>query len=189
MVGGVALVAQKSTVYNMPVDWHILIMTPRNHRRYTAAELGQLAGLTERTVRYYVQEHLIDAPDGRGRGAHYDDRHLGQLRRVRLLQSTGLDHAAIRRHNAETRELLEKRGLSSKRAELAWTNFNAQAAALYSRAARSRELPSVDLVTRIGIAKGIELLVDRAIRLPSPTKLVQVVEAVCSAFRTEGKEE
>jgi len=25
--------------------------------------------------------------------------------------------------------------------------------------------------------------------VPSPTKLVQVVEAVCSAFRTEGKEE
>ena len=61
------------------------------HGKYTAAELARLVGVSVRTVRYYVREGLIDPPTGRGRGPHFTDHHLNQLRRVRLLQSTGLD--------------------------------------------------------------------------------------------------
>ena len=49
--------------------------------KYTAEELAKLAGLPLRTVRYYVQEELIDPALGLGRGSHFDDKHLDQLKR------------------------------------------------------------------------------------------------------------
>ncbi|MGD9884923.1 MAG: helix-turn-helix domain-containing protein, partial [Reyranella sp.] len=89
-------------------------MTTRLDSRYTAAQLGQLSGVGERTVRYYVCEGLIDPPNGRGRGAHFDYRHLGQLQRVRFLQEAGLDHAAIRQHGEEIEAALAKRGVARR---------------------------------------------------------------------------
>jgi DNA-binding transcriptional MerR regulator len=51
---------------------------------------------TLRTVRYYVQEELIDRPLARGPGAHFTDLHLRQLKRCKLLQDWGFDLETIR---------------------------------------------------------------------------------------------
>ena len=99
--------------------------------RHTARELAQLGGITERTVRYYVHERLIDPPDGRGRGAHFDDRHLTQLRRVRLLQEAGLENAAIRQYGADLESALARRGIRLKDAERSWANFTLEAMQAY----------------------------------------------------------
>jgi DNA-binding transcriptional MerR regulator len=53
-------------------------------------------GLTRRAIRFYVQQKLLPPPLGRGRGRHYDDRHLEQLRRVIELQQHGHSLEAIR---------------------------------------------------------------------------------------------
>lgn len=57
--------------------------------RYTIGELARLGGVSRRTVRYYVQRELLPQPLGRGRGGHYDDRHLQRLLRIRTLQEQG----------------------------------------------------------------------------------------------------
>ena len=51
--------------------------------RHSLDELASLAGLTARTVRFYIQQGLIDRPAGEKRGAHYLARHLEQLLLVR----------------------------------------------------------------------------------------------------------
>lgn len=66
------------------------------NRKYTIEQLGRLTGFSRRTIRYYVQEGIIDPPAGRGRGGFYYDSHLAILLKVKSLQETGLKLAAIR---------------------------------------------------------------------------------------------
>ena len=64
-------------------------------RRYSIGELAELTGVSRRTVHFYVQRRLIDAPLGRGRGRHYDAGHVRQIREVRALQRLGVPLAAM----------------------------------------------------------------------------------------------
>src|SRR4051812_36198179 len=59
-------------------------------------ELADVAGLSRRAIRFYVQQKLLPPPLGRGRGRHYDRRHLEQLRKVIALQQGGHSLDAIR---------------------------------------------------------------------------------------------
>lgn len=56
---------------------------------YNADELADLGGVSRRTVRYYVQEGLIPAPLGVGRGRHYGRAHLDRLLEVKAQQEAG----------------------------------------------------------------------------------------------------
>ncbi|MEI6670165.1 MAG: MerR family transcriptional regulator [Acidobacteriota bacterium] len=57
--------------------------------RFGIDELADLGGVSRRTVRYYVQEGLLPAPLGVGRGRHYDQSHLDRLLRVKAAQQAG----------------------------------------------------------------------------------------------------
>src|SRR4029450_11325862 len=57
--------------------------------RYAIQDLADLADVSRRTVRYYVQEGLIPAPLGVGRGHHYAQAHLDRLLQVKELQAAG----------------------------------------------------------------------------------------------------
>ncbi|MBM3648753.1 MAG: MerR family transcriptional regulator [Alphaproteobacteria bacterium] len=161
-------------------------MPPASPQRYTAAQLGQLSGVGERTVRYYVRERLIDPPDGRGRGAHFDDRHLSQLGYVRLLQEAGLDHAAIRRHGAELEAILAKRGVACAAWEKSWAGASLRIVQAYRRLKAKQPAAAITTATRVAVAPGIELIVDSSRRLPPPAKLAELVELVRAAFATRG---
>lgn len=64
-------------------------------KHYTIEDLCELTGYTRRTIRYYVQEGLLDPPAGRGRGGFYFDSHLKRLNEIKSLQDKGLKLAAI----------------------------------------------------------------------------------------------
>lgn len=64
-----------------------------DERRYSIGELADLTEVSRRTVHYYVQRRLIDPPLGRGRGRHYDERHVRQIREIRDLQRLGVSLA------------------------------------------------------------------------------------------------
>ena len=74
-------------------------MTPSNpdDARYTLTELADLAGVTPRTVRYYLAQGLLPAVGVAGPGAKYDDTHLARLRVIRRLQREHQPLAEIRR--------------------------------------------------------------------------------------------
>ena len=63
--------------------------------QYTIEDLCELTGYTRRTIRYYIQEGLLDPPAGRGRGGFYFDSHLKRLNEIKSLQDKGLKLAAI----------------------------------------------------------------------------------------------
>src|SRR5918999_5768738 len=64
---------------------------------YDLNELSEAAGVTPRTVRYYVQQGLLPAPATRGPGTRYDRAHLDRLQLIRRLQRQHLPLAEIRR--------------------------------------------------------------------------------------------
>jgi Ca-activated chloride channel family protein len=53
---------------------------------YTLSELARQAGVSSRTVRYYIQRGLLHAPEFRGPDTQYDDAHVLRLRAIRVLQ-------------------------------------------------------------------------------------------------------
>ncbi len=62
---------------------------PDDHH-FSLTDLATLAGLSVRTVRYYIQLGLLDKPLGEKRGAYYLKRHLDQLLQIRRWVDAGL---------------------------------------------------------------------------------------------------
>ena len=65
-------------------------------RTLDLAQLCAAADVTPRTVRYYIQQGLLPAPESRGPGAHYHEGHLARLRLIRRLQDEHLPLGEIR---------------------------------------------------------------------------------------------
>jgi DNA-binding transcriptional MerR regulator len=63
---------------------------------YSIDELSSLAELPRRTVRYYIQQGLVDRPVGEKRAAYYTALHLEQLLTIRKWQHAGLSLDRIR---------------------------------------------------------------------------------------------
>ena len=64
-------------------------------KTYTIEQLAELTGYSRRTIRYYIQQGLLEPPAGRGRGGFYFDSHLQKLHEIRERQEKGLRLAAI----------------------------------------------------------------------------------------------
>ncbi|MFA4837909.1 MAG: MerR family transcriptional regulator [Candidatus Neomarinimicrobiota bacterium] len=62
----------------------------KEEKQYKIGELAELAGVSRRTVRFYVQNALMSPPVGLGRGSYYTDEHLTQIARLRDLQKQGI---------------------------------------------------------------------------------------------------
>jgi DNA-binding transcriptional MerR regulator len=129
--------------------------------RYGIEELAALGGVTRRTVRYYVQEGLLQAPLGVGRGNHYGREHLARLQAVKALQEQG-------RTLDEVRGELERSGTRRRRSEAA-----------------TRPEPPVERSawTRVEVVPGVELHVAAGRRLPPPGRLRELAEWCERHFR------
>lgn len=69
---------------------------PAPLERYSIDELATLAGVTPRTVRFYIAQGLLDRPAGEKRGSHYLRRHLEQLLLLRRWVDAGLSLERVR---------------------------------------------------------------------------------------------
>ncbi len=65
-------------------------------KTYTIGQLAQAAKVTTRTIRYYVAEELLPAPEGAGRAATYRDEHLARLELIKILKEEYLPLQEIR---------------------------------------------------------------------------------------------
>jgi DNA-binding transcriptional MerR regulator len=80
-----------------------------DERQYTLQELADSAGVSVRTIRYYIGEGLLPGPEGAGPQSHYTESHAKRLHAIALLKDrflplreirkelSGLDDAAIDR--------------------------------------------------------------------------------------------
>ncbi len=57
-----------------------------NQNKFNITEFANSANVSERTVRYYVKENLIDPPEGDRRGSFYTIKHLDQIKEVIALK-------------------------------------------------------------------------------------------------------
>lgn len=71
-------------------------MNETSPSNYSIDELAVLAELPRRTVRYYIQQGLLDRPIGEKRSAYYTTTHLEQLLTIRKWQQAGLSLDRIR---------------------------------------------------------------------------------------------
>ena len=133
--------------------------------RYAIEELATLGGVSRRTIRYYVQEGLIPAPLGLGRGNHYTPEHLEQLLRVKALQEGGRTLVEIRR----------ALGHVSNRQSVAQS--------------KREELPSRSLWRRMTVAPGVELHLASTVRVPPPARLRELAEWCRLHFAGAGQAE
>ena len=118
---------------------------------YNIDELAGLGGVSRRTVRYYVQEGLLPAPLGVGRGRHYGRPHLDRLLEVKAWQESGLSLDQIRARRTP------------------------QAVGRAPMPRPSTPLPR-SAWRRLELGPGIELHVAHDIRLPAPGRLEELVE-------------
>ena len=131
--------------------------TEEKTKKYGILELVQASGVPRRTIRYYVQRGLLAPPEGAGRGHFYRPSHLERLLRIRELQDKGFGLEEIR-------TVLEDRG--DARAE-------------------APPAPEVELITRIGVGRGIDLVVSHGARAPSPSQVRAI--AIAAARILEGR--
>src|SRR5947209_14496741 len=104
-------------------------------RAYTIGELADGAGLSRRSVRFYVQQKALARAVGEGGGAHYEASHLERLRRIGELQAAGHSLEAIRR-------ILEGKGVPSP---------------VPPEVTETAGKWSAELWTRVTVAEGVEL--------------------------------
>ena len=69
---------------------------PDSLQQFTLNELCVLADLPVRTLRYYVQNGLVDRPEGETRAARYGARHLEQVLLIKKWTSAGLSLERVR---------------------------------------------------------------------------------------------
>jgi DNA-binding transcriptional MerR regulator len=60
-------------------------------------DLSEKAQVSPRTIRYYIQQGLLPAPEARGPGAHYGPEHVDRLILIRRLQKEHLPLSEIRK--------------------------------------------------------------------------------------------
>ena len=70
------------------------ISTPES---FDLPELSDRTKVSPRTIRFYIQQGLIPAPEARGPGAHYGAEHVDRLNLIKRLQQEHLPLSEIRR--------------------------------------------------------------------------------------------
>jgi DNA-binding transcriptional MerR regulator len=141
------------------------------------SDLASRAGVSERTVRYYVAEGLLPAPSGRGPGAHYIEGHLTRLKLIRAIQQAGNDLETIR-------EYLDELGGEDAKTEAAlrvWENRREQAE--WAEIWRER-FGAPSTLHRYRISEGVELLVE-AKAAPSRERMTTILRSLRAAFTEE----
>jgi DNA-binding transcriptional MerR regulator len=149
--------------------------------RYTAKTLAAACGVTERTVRWYVEAQLLPPPAQRGRGAHFGEGHLVRLRLIRLLQEDGLDLEGVREYLGA----LEREGQGSDAIfENALGVWSRRREAAEARVLAARFGGPGVVVHRYDVCEGVSLHIEH-LAAPGPARLKAALKALRAALAAE----
>lgn len=115
------------------------------YREFRIGELAEAAGVTRRTIHYYVGRGLLPAPSGAGLGTTYGDEHYWRLLLIKKLQEEYLPLEQIRQRLASM-SLGEVRSALDGEVYYAATAPQVEPAAEFGSAYR-----------RVGLGAGVEL--------------------------------
>ena len=148
-------------------------------------DLCRLTGVTQRTVRYYIQTGLLPAPGQTGPGPKYSSGHLNRLRLIRRLQREHLPLAEIRARlvrmsDAEVAKSLAATDKDAGRQQRAGERMTTQQQ--QSSSPRERERSQWERVT---LAEDVELHVRRPLSRHQNRRVEQLLEAARKIFAEE----
>ena len=91
-------------------------------KELTLEDLSTITGLTLRTLRFYMQEGILQGPDTRGKNARYSQKHLDQLEVIQRLKNLRIPLQEIRHlvNNITPQEIARLR----KSQEKPYSNLN-----------------------------------------------------------------
>jgi DNA-binding transcriptional MerR regulator len=124
--------------------------------RFSIDELASLAGVTPRTVRYYVAQGLVEPAAGAKRGSHYLRRHLEQLLQVRRWSDAGQSLERIRELQAGASEDPPRRTVAPG---------------------------SVEVWSRVTVADGLEIQLEPGRAGLSPEQVRNFVRGITALYR------
>ncbi len=133
---------------------------------YKLDELAHAAGVTARTVRYYVQRGLLPPPVFRGKDTAYSEQHLLRLRAIRALQERFFPLDAIQ----ATLEGLDEAGLAAV----------LDAGPVEQAAPPPPQVEAIRLWRRFSLAEGVELHVST----DAPAESARLAEDLLSLAMT-----
>lgn len=86
---------------------------------YKISELAEKAGVTKRTIHYYISKGLLLPPEGSGVNSVYNDEHLERLLLIKKLQEKYMPLNKIREHILENpKEKVEEKIEGNTEAEV-----------------------------------------------------------------------
>jgi DNA-binding transcriptional MerR regulator len=130
--------------------------TDEKKQKYTIDEISELSGFSRRTIRYYIQNKLIDPPSGRGRGGFYSDSHLSGLQKIRALQGEKVNLESIR-------NILHGEKIPASK------NF---------------KTPVRDIRVRYEVIPGLEINISRKLEEEKSKKIRETIRFIKSIFKT-----
>lgn len=109
-------------------------------------ELADLTGVSTRTIRYYIQEGLLPAPESQGKYTTYDEEYIYRLELIQLLKEAFLPLKEIRDKIAGL-NLWEVRGLIAQMRARSDQNPIYSSDVMFNMAPPSLRLPDEPLVS------------------------------------------
>lgn len=83
--------------------------------KYKVSELADKAGVTKRTIHYYISKGLLLPPEGNGVNSLYNDEHLERILLIKKLQSEYMPLNKIREYILENpKEKVENEAKEAK---------------------------------------------------------------------------
>ena len=180
---------------------------PAEPETFDLGTLAELAGVTPRTVRYYIQQGLLPPPGARGPGAHYDHAHLDRLNLIRRLQREHLPLAEIRKQfqaldDHTVRELARSKPKETKPSALEYVRSVLEGKGAHARLVgaappppmlaaatparrRAPAPPERSQWERITLAPDVELHVRRPLTREQNRLVEQLLEAARELFEEE----
>jgi DNA-binding transcriptional MerR regulator len=134
-------------------------MTAAN--RHTLEELSTLVDIPKRTVRYYVENGVVDRPEGVKKGAYYTQKHVEQLLEIKKWQKAGLSLERIK------------------------SLFDDEAGGAPVPPLKRRQPGDVDVWSHIYIQDGVELIVEPRRSGLSPEQVSRISQALQSLLLIE----
>jgi len=105
-------------------------------RTYSIGSLADAAGVSRRTVRFYVQRDLLPPPVGLGRGALYTDEHLARLLQIKVWQQDGVPldeiHGRLQHRRSPTDAAPEERDTMAAQPQSTYERHDVRPSALLS---------------------------------------------------------
>lgn len=156
-------------------------------------ELAERAGVSPRTVRYYIQRGLLTAPPFRGADTAYGEEHLSALKAIKKLQEAywpldAIAGALANRSPAELERIASGR-LVPPRDGSPEVVAAAPAAPepVGSHPYRQPPGPQRTRVERVRLAEGVELLIDESASKESRALAENIVRAIERGELTDDK--